>query len=166
MLDGVVFSGGEPTAQRALAGAVEEARTLGFEVGLHTAGMYPRRLALVLPCLDWLGLDIKAPIASYETVTRVRESGRAAFDSLDLVVASGVPYEVRTTVHAALTPVRTLVALADALAEHGVRRWVVQRFRAQGCSDQTLTEDSNAASAGSGGACAHEGQRVPEITVR
>ena len=37
LLDGVVFSGGEPTAQHAIVDAVRDVRALGFEVGLHTA---------------------------------------------------------------------------------------------------------------------------------
>ncbi len=52
LLDAVVFSGGEPTADPALPQAVDEVRALGFRVGLHTAGMLPRRLRTLLPRLD------------------------------------------------------------------------------------------------------------------
>lgn len=45
LLDGVVFSGGEPLLQRGLAPALGEVRSLGFATGLHTAGIYPERLA-------------------------------------------------------------------------------------------------------------------------
>ena len=45
LLDAVVFSGGEPTLQAGLARAVEDVRRRGFAAGLHTAGIYPRRLA-------------------------------------------------------------------------------------------------------------------------
>ncbi|WP_295886335.1 anaerobic ribonucleoside-triphosphate reductase activating protein, partial [uncultured Thiohalocapsa sp.] len=38
LLDAVVFSGGEPTAQRALGAAMAEVRAMGFKVGLHTGG--------------------------------------------------------------------------------------------------------------------------------
>ena len=55
LLDGVVFSGGEPTAQAGLADAMREVRALGFKIGLHTGGMYPQRLAAVLPLVDWVG---------------------------------------------------------------------------------------------------------------
>ena len=41
LLDGVVFSGGEPTRQHALRAAMLEVRSLGYRVGLHTAGTYP-----------------------------------------------------------------------------------------------------------------------------
>ena len=97
LLDAVVFSGGEPTRQRALGAAIDEVRSLGFRIGLHTAGIYPRRLAALLPWLDWVGLDIKALPADYPALTGAPASGVRAWLSLRLLLASGVPLEVRTT---------------------------------------------------------------------
>lgn len=54
-----------------------EVRALGFGIGLHTAGMYPRRLAEVLPWVDWVGMDVKATQQNYDIVTRVADSARA-----------------------------------------------------------------------------------------
>ena len=71
LLDAVVFSGGEPTAQAALPDAVALVRDLGFAVGLHTGGAYPRRLAALLPQLDWVGLDVKAAESDYPLVTGI-----------------------------------------------------------------------------------------------
>ena len=45
---------------------------------------------------------------------------------------------MRTTVHPALTPPETLVALARELARMGVRRWVLQAFRPTGCASEAL----------------------------
>ena len=81
LLDAVVFSGGEPTVQHALPGAMRAARALGFGIGLHTAGMAPRRLAAVLPLADWVGMDIKAPFDDYPRITGVRGSGNALKNS-------------------------------------------------------------------------------------
>ena len=71
LLDAVVFSGGEPTAQGELPAAIDAVRALGFAVGVHTNGAYPRRLARILPQLDWVGIDVKAPAADYASVTGV-----------------------------------------------------------------------------------------------
>jgi pyruvate formate lyase activating enzyme len=138
LLDAVVFSGGEPTAQPGLAGAIREVRALGFGIGLHTGGAYPRRLASVLPLVDWVGFDAKAPMARYGDVTGVEGSGAAARESLDLLRASGVEFEVRTTVHPALTPPGALLELADELASRDVRAWVLQPFRPAGCADPAV----------------------------
>jgi len=138
LLDAVVFSGGEPTLQRELSAAIDAVRALGFVVGLHTSGAYPRRLAQVLPKLDWVGIDIKAPIARYETVTGVPGSGADAFASLEFVRAAGTAHEVRTTVHPLLTPPEAMERLARELAERGVERWILQAFRPNGCANAAL----------------------------
>jgi pyruvate formate lyase activating enzyme len=67
-------------------------------VALRTAGAYPRRLAEVLPLVDWVGIDMKAAPTAYERVTGQGVAGARAWSSLELVMRSGVPYEVTITV--------------------------------------------------------------------
>jgi pyruvate formate lyase activating enzyme len=136
LLDAVVFSGGEPTIDPGLPAAMDEMRSLGFRVGLHTAGMAPRRLKQLLPRLDWVGLDIKAPLARSDIHDRItgRSGGAPAVrQSLELLRASGVAFECRTTVHPLLLDDASLCMLADELAAAGVRHWAVQQFRNTGC---------------------------------
>lgn len=132
LLDGLVFSGGEPTLHRALPELVKRVRQAGFQTGLHSAGIYPTRLRAVLPVLDWLGLDIKAPWHRYEAVTGVPGSGSCAAESLADALAAGVELECRTTWHAGLFPFDELLALAGSLARAGVTRWVLQRCQVGG----------------------------------
>ena len=138
LLDAVVFSGGEPTAQAALPDAMRAVRDLGFAVGLHTGGAYPRRLEQVLPLVDWVGFDVKSAAGTYAVVTRVRGSGHAARVSLDLLQDAGVAFEIRTTVHCALTPRASLRQIAHELGERGIARWVLQPFRQTGCTSAAL----------------------------
>lgn len=138
LLDGVTFSGGEPTIQPGLPDAVREVRSAGFDAYLHTGGPVPDALATLLPSLAWVGLDVKAPFDEYERVTKAPGSGAHARESLQLLVASGVPYEVRTTVHSDLLDMPALERLADDLAVEGVRSWVLQEFRDQGVRPGTL----------------------------
>jgi len=97
LLDAVVFSGGEPTLQPGLKEAILAVRERGFLTGLHTGGAYPDALAEILPHLDWVGMDIKAPFADYERITGAAGSGEAAERSADLVRTSGVGHRFRTT---------------------------------------------------------------------
>jgi len=138
LLDAVVYSGGEPTAQAGLPGAIDAVRAQGFAIGLHTSGAYPRRLAQVLPKVDWVGIDVKAPPGDYDALTGVPGSGLTALASLDLVRRSGVAFEVRTTVHPDLTPPDALESIARKLAARGIERWTLQAFRATGCMDEAL----------------------------
>jgi len=106
LLDAVVFSGGEPTLQASLREAMQEVKAMGFLVGLHTAGMVPRRLAEVLPLVDWVGMDVKAPFEEHERVTGARGSARRARASLRLLRASGVACELHTVSRAGSAPGR------------------------------------------------------------
>jgi pyruvate formate lyase activating enzyme len=138
LLDGVVFSGGEPTIDPALPDAIAAVRAMGLAVGLHTACIYPRRLAAVLPMLDWVGFDIKAPFKAYRRITGIDNSGDPARACLDAIIASGVAHECRTTLHPALLGEDEVEALAETLAAAGVRNYALQTFRAQGCADKAL----------------------------
>lgn len=150
LLDGVVFSGGEPTRQPALVEAARQAKTLGFQVGLHTGGAYPRRLEALLEehLVDWIGLDIKALPENYPRVVGLalpnqpkNRAGCNAWESLDMVVAAhrdGIlpDYEVRITVSPGQNPddtnPKTVVPLAEALRSKGVQTLAMQQARPDG----------------------------------
>lgn len=138
LLDAVVFSGGEPTLQNALAEAIREVRELGFRIGLHTASPYPDRLHTLLPLLDWVGFDVKAPFDRYDLVSGVPGSETRVREGLALLLGSGVAYEVRTTVHSRYHSAADLMRLAEELRELGVQNYALQEFRPQGCADAAL----------------------------
>ncbi len=129
LLDGVVFSGGEPLFQSGLADAMEGVKSMGFKVALHTAGTHPGRLRRLLPLLDWVGLDIKTSFEHYPQLTGVAGSGGKARQSLALLLESGVDHEVRTTANTNLFDRNSLLALAEELATLGVSRYVLQQCR-------------------------------------
>lgn len=139
LLDAVVFSGGEPTAQPALFDAIQQTRGLGYLVGIHTAGIYPRTFARVLPSLDWVGFDVKAPLDDrYDAVVGRPEAAAAVRKSLKLLLNSDVAFELRTTVHPALLDSNARQEISRELAALGAppTRW--QPFRTTGCQDASL----------------------------
>jgi len=138
LLDGVVFSGGEPTLQPGLGNALRQVRLLGFKTGLHTAGIYPGRLSALLPWLDWVGMDIKTTRSHYPVITGNRASGNRAWCSAEIILGSGVASEFRTTVHPDLHDADRLAELASELAALGVRHYVIQKCMAEKCRDPAL----------------------------
>ncbi len=138
LLDGVVFSGGEPTLQSALPAAIRGVKSLGYQVGLHTAGPYPRRLQAVLSLVDWVGFDIKTCPDDYSALTGVHSSGRRVMESARLLLRSGVDHEFRTTVHPDLLNGGRLRALARKLAAMGVKKYALQECVSAHCLDATL----------------------------
>lgn len=129
LLDGVIFSGGEPSSQKELINAIQTVKDMGFKTGLHTAGPYPSRLKRLLPWLDWVGMDIKAPFSWYERITGVPGSGAKALKSVRLILEDGVSHEFRTTVDACLQKEDVVLQLAQSLASLGVRHYVLQECR-------------------------------------
>ena len=91
LLDGVVFSGGEPLAQPDLYESMKFVKDLGYEIGLHTSGVNVSRLEQVLPLVSWVGFDVKTVFDAYET--RIPHSRRETV----ALVKSGVDFECRTT---------------------------------------------------------------------
>lgn len=129
LLDAVVFSGGEATLQPQLAEAMQQVASLGFKVGLHTAGIKPSALKPVLPYCDWVGFDVKAAKNNLFSITNVKGSGEANWESLDMLLESGCDYECRTTVHWDLMSPEELETLAGSLSEKGVENYAVQIVR-------------------------------------
>nr|WP_303045772.1 hypothetical protein [Turicimonas muris] len=94
--------------------------------------MYPHQLREILPFLDWVGLDIKAPLLErdlYEKVVGKRVHIEKVEESLDDLLESGIPFEVRTTAHPDYLSEEQLLALAMQLKERGVREYALQIYR-------------------------------------
>jgi len=132
LLDGVVFSGGEPLLQTHLKKAMEEVKALGYDIALHTSGVFPERFKEVLPFVSWVGLDIKAPAGKYALASGTADSfqmGKRAFDSLDLLLDNGTPFEVRTTTDPRVIDKSDVLKLAYFLKAKGVQSYALQEYR-------------------------------------
>ncbi len=131
LLDGVVFSGGEATRQPALVDAARQVKSMGFQVGLHTAGAYPATFRRLLDerLFDWVGMDIKALPADYAEVAGPSVSATKAEESLRVLVESGIDYEIRFTLwKGGLDYARQV---ADWCFERGARSFVLQKLQTQ-----------------------------------
>lgn len=143
LLDAVVFSGGEPTYQKGLQKAMKEIKAMGFEIGLHTGGYNPKIVSELIPILDWIGLDIKSPQYAYDRITGANSSGNNVWESLNIVSHSNLSYEIRTTYHPDLLTESDMIILATELAHANVKNWVLQTFRAKGCTDSVLVSNQH-----------------------
>lgn len=144
LLDGVVFSGGEATRQAALIDAAREVRALGFQIGLHTGGAYPARLRALVDAglVDWVGFDLKAPQDRYAQLVGRPGAYARMSDSLDALLQSGIPYEVRMTVTPALAD--SVGRVVDDACARGVRSFALQQAREAGTSEAFRTREGAA----------------------
>jgi len=130
VIDGVVVSGGEPTLQEDLEFFIRELKLLGFLVKLDTNGTNPQVLSRLLSrgLLDFVAMDLKAPIKKYAAVTRTGNLDvNRIRKSAQMIRISGVSYEFRTTLCPGLTPADIERIITD--FEVSPSNYVVQNCR-------------------------------------
>ena len=119
ILDGVAITGGEPLMQRDLREFIVQVRALGYAVKLDTNGSYPDRLAALIyeGLLDYVAMDVKNCREKYALTTGVPHFDITPVEqSIALLRASGVPFELRTTVVKELHTARDIAAMGEWLA--------------------------------------------------
>jgi pyruvate formate lyase activating enzyme len=142
-VDGVVFTGGEPTLQPGLAGMIRRARGLGARVKLHTNGCRPGVVRDLLEegLLDCLALDYKAPLDGRffaaagippdpGTLAAVRETFGLARDR-------EVEREYHTTLVPKFVDEGAFSEMADWLEPEGL--WILQQFENGDCLDSGMS---------------------------
>lgn len=129
LLEGVVFSGGEPLLQYDLYDAMVQVKNLGFDIGLHTSGAIPSQFEKVLPVVNWVGFDIKTTFNNYEQITRIPNSSRLAQSSFMKLLnfRDSVDFEIRTTVDNRYIKFEDLEKIAEFLKENDIHEWVLQQ---------------------------------------
>lgn len=101
LLDGVAFTGGEPTLRKDLPDLLVKIRAMGFAAKLDTNGNHPDALKAILDAglVDYVAMDIKNSPEKYAATV-----GLPQFDttnitrSMEMLKSSGIDYELRTTV--------------------------------------------------------------------
>ncbi|MDZ7640858.1 MAG: anaerobic ribonucleoside-triphosphate reductase activating protein [Desulfurivibrio sp.] len=98
-LGGVVISGGEPTLQEDIIPFCRRLRELGLAVKIDSNGSRPEVLAQLLAAkvVDYLAMDIKAPLADYGKVAGAVIDPATIIRSLTLIAESGIAHHFRTT---------------------------------------------------------------------
>ena len=99
-LDAVVISGGEATLQPDLIEFVKRIKELGYVVKLDTNGYKPEIIYRLLEnsLVDYIAMDIKAPLDKYAFITNVDIDVVKIKESINLIMSSYIDYEFRTTV--------------------------------------------------------------------
>ena len=99
LLDGVVISGGEPCLQDDLPGFCRTIKEMGFGVKLDTNGSRPQMLEKLLAenLVDFIAMDIKAPLSRLKTLTGTGLHGPQIQQSIAIIANSSVKHLFRTT---------------------------------------------------------------------
>ncbi len=144
-LEGVVFSGGEPTIYEDLPRFCEKVKRMGYAVKLETNGSNPTLLRKLARknLVDYFALDVKAPPARYLEVIGLSNFfsyfdgdhegffGRAILyhveDSIDFLKNGGVDFEFKTTLVPGLIGREDVLKIAEWVSP--APRFVLQKYR-------------------------------------
>ena len=138
-LDGVVITGGEPCLQKDLPEFIKQVKELGFAVKLDTNGSFPEMLEKVLPDLDYVAMDIKAPLGKYSQIVNVDVDTSTILKSIEVLKNGGVDYEFRTTVVKSQLSFEDFEKIGQLI--QGAPRYYLQRFEASKILDKSLENE-------------------------
>lgn len=127
-LDAVTITGGEPTMHEDLLSFMADIKARGFFVKLDSNGTRSDVLkrAVDESLVDYIAMDIKAPIQKYEnTVARPVDVAEIK-KSIAFLKKGRVEYEFRTTVIKSLLSVEDFHGIGEAI--HGARSYYLQKF--------------------------------------
>ena len=115
-LDGVVITGGEPCLQT-----------------------FPDKLQKSLPYIDYIAMDIKAPLDKYSEITRVNVNCENIQKSIDIIMNCGIDYEFRTTVLKSQLTFGDFEKIGQLIK--GAKKYYLQKFVASKTLDESLMNE-------------------------
>jgi pyruvate formate lyase activating enzyme len=138
-LDGVCITGGEPTLHNDLPDFIKRIKGLGYSVKLDTNGTNPEMLRRLIGerLVDYIAMDVKAPLEKYENVVRMKVDLGKIAESVEIVKAFP-EHEFRTTVVPELLAKEDILTIAEWLK--GARRFFIQQFKPTKTLDKTFLE--------------------------
>ncbi|MGQ9597307.1 MAG: anaerobic ribonucleoside-triphosphate reductase activating protein [Thermoproteota archaeon] len=138
-LDGVCITGGEPTLHDDLPEFIRRIRDLGYSIKLDTNGTSPKMLRqlIVEGLVDYIAMDVKAPLEKYENVVKVKANVDNIVESVEIIKAFP-EHEFRTTVLPELLSKEDILTIARWLK--GAKRFSIQQFKPTKTLDKSFLE--------------------------
>ncbi len=127
-IDGVCITGGEPTIHEDIVNFVKELSKI-VPVKLDTNGTRPDILSSLLPYLDYVAMDVKAPPEKYREMAGVAVNIETLEKSIKLIMDRAKDYEFRTT-YVPLLKKEDIEKISRWIA--GAKRYVIQQFSTHG----------------------------------
>jgi pyruvate formate lyase activating enzyme len=97
-------------------------------VKLDTNGTNPKvlRKAIERHLVDYIAMDIKAPLAKYSATVARPVDTKAIEESIHLLIASAIPYEFRTTVVKSMLSPEDIEEIGREI--EGAKKYYLQKF--------------------------------------
>jgi pyruvate formate lyase activating enzyme len=139
-LGAVCFTGGEPCIQPDLTEFIEKIKKINYLVKIDTNGSRPEQLEewLGKNLVDYVAMDIKAPLEKYEVAAGVKVDTEKIKESINILKKSKIDHEFRTTVVPELLGIDDLIKIAEMLRP--AKKYVLQQFLPKTCINKSFEE--------------------------
>lgn len=131
LLDAVVFSGGECLLHKNILTLIAQVKKIGFLIKIDTNGSSPLVIEQLIDknLIDYIALDYKSPKSKFQAITQ-SELYDSFENTLDLILNSKIPFEVRTTYHSDLLSEGDLEKMVGFLnSRNYVGNYYIQYFK-------------------------------------
>jgi pyruvate formate lyase activating enzyme len=138
-IDGVTVTGGEPTIHPELPSLLRWIKQLGLKAKLDTYGALPDVLRHLADSglVDYIAMDIKAPLDErYSKAAGAKVDLKAIRASIELIMASGVDYEFRTTVVPLYMRKADIKGIGAEIK--GASKWALQQYQPKNADKETV----------------------------
>jgi len=147
LVEAVVITGGEPLLQEESLELLKTLKNLGIKIKLDTNGSYPDRLANIINILDFISIDIKAPIEKYGLAIGVSDSRKIIENvekSWKLVKDAKILKEGRTTIVPGINDSEEdIVKITELVLKGGFNIYTLQQFRPKNTLDPKYEDKSS-----------------------
>ena len=142
-LDAVTITGGEPTIHDDLAAFIKKIKKMKFAVKLDTNGSQPQIVKNLLDekLLDFIAMDIKAPLEKYKSVVKVPVNTDSIKESIKLILKAKIPHEFRTTIVQSQLEEKDILQIAELIS--GANSYVLQKFVPVKTLDKKLLKEKS-----------------------
>tara|TARA_Y100001933_G_C18931827_1_gene535658 strand:+ start:162 stop:866 length:705 start_codon:yes stop_codon:yes gene_type:complete len=129
IIDGLVITGGEPTLMPGLKAFIQSVKALGVSVKLDTNGTNPGVLKDLIHegLVDYIAMDIKHVFEKYASAIGPSKVDMDPIkDSIQIIIASGVDHEFRTTVIKGMHTEEDIALMAGQVS--GANNYILQQY--------------------------------------
>lgn len=125
IIDAVEFTGGEPLLQDDIAEKIMQIKEMGFLIKLDTNGSLPEILSGLTELVDYIAMDIKAPLEDYSEIAKVTIDKIKLLKSIEIIKNKAKDYEFRTTLIKGFHNEERIQKMA--LTINGAKRYFLQK---------------------------------------
>ena len=127
-LEGVVFSGGEPTMYPDLSDCIKRVKKRGYLVKLDTNGTNPQMLKQLIneQLIDFVAMDLKSSFEGYSELTKITDTDTIE-KSIQILLENKIDYEFRSTILPRYHSLERLHQMGFLIK--GAKKWALQNFR-------------------------------------